>query len=195
MSISPINPANTTQAQRLPGDVALWFFVLAELSVFALLIAGFAVARFLDPAGFSAGPEALGLTDGVTLTLCLLGAGSCVAAAVEQARSSQPGRAALWLLAAQGLGWGYIVLKAQEYQHLANLGLSIDSGGFFTQYWLITGFHFVHVLLGLLVLLLLSVHLARRKPLALSTLESAGIYWHMLDLVWVMLFALFYLLL
>lgn len=191
----PTSPINSVPARHLPGDLALWFFVLAELSVFALLIAGFAVARFLDPVGFNAGPEALGLTDGVALTLCLLGAGSCVVAALEQARISRPGRAGLWLLAAQGLGWGYIVLKAQEYQHLASQGLSIDSGGFFTQYWLISGFHFVHVLLGLLVLLLLSVSLAWRRPVALSTLESAGIYWHMLDLVWVMLFALFYLLL
>ncbi|MCJ8170836.1 cytochrome c oxidase subunit 3 [Atopomonas sediminilitoris] len=180
--------------KHLPGDLALWWFVLAELSVFALLIGSFAVARFLDPAAFAQAGSQLLLVDGVALTLCLLGAGFAAACALEQWRVGRRYFTVGWLLLAQGLGSGYIVLKLNEYQHLLTLGLDIDSGGFFTQFWLISGFHFMHVLLGLLVLLAVTLHVLRGKPLAVSTLESATIYWHMLDLIWVMLFVVFYLL-
>ncbi|HEJ5832653.1 TPA: cytochrome c oxidase subunit 3, partial [Pseudomonas aeruginosa] len=100
------------------------------------------------------------------------------------------------LLAALLLALVYVGLKLHEYGRLADLGLDIEHDTFFTLYWCLTGFHFLHVLLGLLILGWLAQACWRRcyTPQACSGLESGVLYWHMVDLVWVLLFPLVYVL-
>ncbi len=182
--------------RHLPGDLAMWLFILAELSVFALLILAFAVTQALKPQLFAQSRLLLDTSTGLALTLSLLSAGGLAALAVEQARQSQPRRAGWLLLAALLVASVYVLLKLGEYRHLLAAGLGLEHNTFFTLYWILTGFHFVHVLLGMLILGWLALRCARGAYGAgdRSGLESGVLYWHMVDLVWVVLFPLVYLL-
>jgi nitric oxide reductase NorE protein len=89
----------------------------------------------------------------------------------------------------------YVVLKLEEYGHLAGLGLNMEHNTFFTLYWILTGFHFLHVLLGMVILAWLAERCRRGAYTAdHSGLESGVLYWHMVDLIWVVLFPLVYVL-
>ena len=182
--------------RRLPGDLAMWWFILAELTVFAMLLLSFAVAQALQPELFHDSRQLLDRSMGLALTLSLLTSGMLAALALEQLRQGISRRAALLLLAALCCACAYVVLKLDEYQHLAGLGLDIEHNTFFTLYWIVTGFHFLHVLLGMLILGWLAkrcwqqTFAAGNNPAA----ESGVLYWHMVDLVWVLLFPLVYVL-
>lgn len=183
-------------ARRLPGDLAMWFFILAELSVFALLILAFSVAQVLYPQVFSAGRQLLDRSTGLAMTLSLLTAGLFAALAQEQVRRDRPRQGALLLLLALLVAAAYVGLKLSEYAHLLALGLDLERDTFFTLYWILTAFHFLHVLLGLVILAWLADGCRRRRygRGRSSGLESGVLYWHMVDLVWVVLFPLVYIL-
>jgi hypothetical protein len=123
-------------ARRLPGDLAMWFFILAELSVFALLILAFTVAQALHPQMFSEGRQLLDRSTGLAMTLGLLTAGLFAALALEQARQDRPRRAALLLGGALLLACGYVGIKLSEYAHLLANGLGMEHNTFFTLYWI-----------------------------------------------------------
>ncbi|QGW77163.1 cytochrome c oxidase subunit 3 family protein [Pseudomonas alkylphenolica] len=186
----------TVATRRLPGDLAMWLFILAELSVFALLILAFAVTQALKPQLFAASRQLLDTSTGLAMTLSLLSAGLLAALAQQRVRQARPGQAALLLLLALLVACGYLGLKLGEYRHLLSLGLGLEHNTFFTLYWILTGFHFLHVLLGMLILVWLAEGCRRRRygPGNCSGFESGVLYWHMVDLVWVVLFPLVYLL-
>lgn len=189
-----ISVDRTPLARRLPGDLAMWFFILAELTVFAILILAFAVTQVLNPELFRESRAALDSSMGLALTLSLLTSGLFAALAVEQVRAARPGRGALWLLAALASSSVYVVLKLSEYAHLSSQGLGMEHNTFFTLYWILTGFHFLHVLLGMVILGWMAVRCQRGFYAAqdCAGLESGVLYWHMVDMVWVLLFPLVY---
>nr|WP_298145411.1 cytochrome c oxidase subunit 3 [uncultured Pseudomonas sp.] len=187
---------DASPARHLPGDLAMWFFILAELTVFGLLILVFAVTQALHPQLFHDSRQLLDSTTGLALTLSLLSSGLLAALAQEQVRQARGRRAAWLLLAALLSACIYVGLKLSEYAHLSGLGLGMEHNTFFTLYWILTGFHFLHVLLGMLILAWLAERCRRCAfaPGNYSSLESGVLYWHMVDLVWVLLFPLVYVL-
>ncbi|POA34012.1 MULTISPECIES: cytochrome c oxidase subunit 3 [unclassified Pseudomonas] len=181
---------------RLPGDLAMWFFILAELSVFAILILAFAVTQALKPQLFGESRLLLNTSTGLAMTLSLLTAGLFAALAQEQVRRSRSRHGAVLLLAALLAGSVYVVLKLTEYQHLLASGLGMEHNTFFTLYWILTVFHFLHVLLGMVILGWLAERCRRGlyNEENRSGFESGVLYWHMVDLIWVVLFPLVYVL-
>ena len=191
------SPETATASQGyLPGDLAMWFFILAELSVFAILILTFAVTQALKPQMFSESRQLLSSSTGLAMTLNLLTAGLFAALAQEQVRQSRARCGAVFLLAALLAASVYVVLKLTEYRHLLASGLGLEHNTFFTLYWILTGFHFLHVLLGMLILGWLAERCRRGLYDAnnRSGFESGVLYWHMVDLIWVVLFPLVYVL-
>ncbi|HEX8540291.1 MAG TPA: cytochrome c oxidase subunit 3 [Pseudomonas sp.] len=190
--------AETGGASRghLPGDLAMWFFILAELSVFAILILAFAVTQVLKPQMFSESRLLLNTSTGLAMTLSLITAGLFAALAQEQVRRSHPRHGAAFLLVALLAASVYVVLKVTEYRHLLASGLGMEHNTFFTLYWILTGFHFLHVLLGMFILGWLAERCRRGLYGAdnHSGFESGVLYWHMVDLIWVVLFPLVYVL-
>mgnify|MGYP003611011057 FL=1 len=182
--------------RHLPGDLAMWFFILAELSVFAILIVVFAVTQAIKPQMFSESRLLLNTSTGLAMTLSLLTAGLFAALAQEQFRHSRPRHGAVFLLMALLAASVYVVLKLTEYRHLLASGLGMEHNTFFTLYWILTGFHFLHVLLGMVILGWLAERCRRGLYDASkrSGFESGVLYWHMVDLIWVMLFPLVYVL-
>jgi nitric oxide reductase NorE protein len=100
-----------------------------------------------------------------------------------------------WFAAALACGLGFIALKAIEYAELFARGIAADDHPFFSYYFALTALHLGHVLIGSGLLAAL-VRASRRglvKPLHLALAESAGCFWHMVDLLWIVLFPLLYL--
>lgn len=181
---------------HLPGDLAMWFFILAELSVFAILILAFAVTQALRPRMFSDSRQLLATSTGLAMTLSLITAGLFAALAQERIRRSRPRHGAVFLLLALLAASVYVVLKVTEYRHLLASGLGMEHNTFFTLYWILTGFHFLHVLLGMFILGWLAERCRRGLYDAANHngFECGVLYWHMVDLVWVVLFPLVYVL-
>lgn len=181
---------------RLTGDLAMWIFILAELGAFTLFILAFSVTQWLQPELFVAGRAQLDSSTGWAMTAGLLTSGFLAALAVERVRKDHARQGGLLLLAAIASGMVYVVLKVGEYAHLASAGFDLEYNTFFTLYWLTTAFHFLHVLLGLVVLAILCVLCLRNRfdGQRYSGVESGVLYWHMIDLVWVIIFPLVYLL-
>ncbi|WP_051559860.1 cytochrome c oxidase subunit 3 family protein [Marinobacterium jannaschii] len=171
----------------------MWLFILAELSVFALFFLLFSALRRYDPETFNAGQQLLHPVAGLVNTLVLLTSSGCVAEAIVRLRQHRPGALGWWLLSIP-VGALYIPIKLWEYKQLVAAGHDLDSNAFFTGYFLLTGFHLLHVVLGLVILLFVALRIKQGayRQGQISGAESSACYWHMVDLVWVILFPLIY---
>lgn len=183
-------------ARQLPGDFAVWLFILAELSVFALLFILFAVTRARYPDMFSAGQANIDTSAGLWNTLALLSSSYFVALAQQGLRQGRRLAVVLSLLSALACAAVYLLIKGFEYQHLQSLGFGLGSNDFYFFYFGLTGFHMLHVVLGMLVLLFIAFGVWRGRYHArrMNEFESGACYWHMVDLLWLMLFPLVYVL-
>jgi nitric oxide reductase NorE protein len=181
----------------LPGDLMIWVLIVSELLVFGAGLLAFLAVRLTDPAGFAAAQDQLHRVGAGINTLVLIASGWLAAraagaaqAGAAQAGAAQAGRtspARRQLLAAAGLGLVFLGIKATEFAGLAGQGITTDTHAFFTFYYLLTGFHAAHVLAGVAILGLLSF-----RPAPDAT-ENGAAFWHMVDLVWVILFPVIYL--
>lgn len=180
--------------RRLDGDLAVWFFILAELLAFGVFFIAYAFARATHVGAFAEGQAALNRTVGMVNTVLLLTASACVVRAVRSAAEGLKNGAGGWLLLAIACGFGFIVLKGREYVHAFAAGVTLSSSTFHMFYLSLTFFHFMHVILGVVVLMLLWLGLrqGRYGPGETNSLESGAAYWHMVDLVWLILFPLVY---
>lgn len=179
---------------RLAGDLAIWIFILAELLAFGVFLVAYAFARSLDPAQFAAEQAALNRDAGALNTVLLLTASYFVVRAVHAAEAGQGRRAAPWLAAALGCGAGFVAIKLAEYQAAFAAGITLSSSTFHMFYLSLTFFHFMHVLLGMVILAALWFNARRGRygPHDMNGIESGAAYWHMVDLVWLVLFPLVY---
>lgn len=190
--------SQTNQAKKLPGDLAMWFFILAELTVFAIFFIGFAIAENSNLAMFAQGKAQLHKLAGLINTLALITSSYFVAISLHLMRNKQERKAVKQLIYALCFASIYIILKLWEYQALFSQGIDIETNTFFTLYFLITAFHFMHILLGMVILVYMAVNAYKDKyndPATeneFSGFESGACYWHMVDLLWIILFPLIY---
>lgn len=196
-ALQPATPAPRSK-WSLPGDGAWWMFLTAEFGTLCIFFVVFAFMRNASPEEFKAAQELLDPRLALVNSLILMTSGYCMARALHSLRhqaqdSPAPTR---WILLAALLGFVFIGIKSTEYASKLELGLSFSSGTFWFFYYFLTGFHFLHVLLGLGFLLWIGHHLHHgpRTPELQVQAESCGAFWHMLDLVWIILFPLLYLL-
>lgn len=178
---------------RLAGDLTIWLVIGLEMMTFALMFLSFAVMHARHPVLFEAGRRTLDLHAGALNTVLLVSGSWCVARAVRAATAGDDGRVKAWLAAALTCGAGFVLFKSQEYAHHAGLGLSLSTDDFWMFYWLLTGFHFLHVLAAMAFLaVLLIAGLRPGHPVGLHALETGAAFWHMVDLLWLVLFPLVY---
>lgn len=180
--------------RRLPGDLAIWFFILAEMLAFAVFFAAYAFARTSHLEEFNLYQQTLDRNAGALNTVLLITGSWFVALAVQAAHQDAPARIARNL----GLGWlcgaGFLVVKGFEYAAKFGAGISLSTNTFYMFYISLTFFHFMHVLLGMVILSVLWVQ-ARKGVYGAhesNGLESGAAYWHMVDLLWIVLFPLVY---
>ena len=181
---------------RLPGDPGVWMFITADVSLFCLFFYVFMSERLLAPALYEESRRQLSAGIGLANTLILLTSSLFVALAVEAARESDRAEVKRNLSFAIVAGLGFAILKLLEYALKISAGLTVTTNGFFSYYYGFTAIHFFHVVIGIGVL---STCLAKagRDPIDdryVMWIESSGCYWHMVDLLWIVLFPMLYLL-
>ena len=173
--------------EGLPGDPMMWVLVFSELVAFGLFLGAFIVARAVNPAMFASGQAELNLTLAGCNTIVLVSSGWAAARGAASARADRGRRARLWLLLAMALGCAFVAVKLVEYAGETGGGIGIETSVFFTLYFLLTGFHLLHVCLGIVIL---AVVCRRADPV---NVETGTVFWHMVDLVWIVMFPIVYL--
>lgn len=172
---------------RLPGNLMMWVLIGSEMLVFGAALLGFAGARLMQREVFHAGHLTLDRLAGTINTGVLLTSGLFAALATAAARRNEVKRTRLHLGVAAVLGLVFLVVKLSEYAEKAAAGIGIETNSFFTLYYLITGFHLAHVVFGIAILAVVM-----RWP-SEENVETGTAFWHMVDLVWVLIFPVVYL--
>lgn len=187
--------ASRALGRRLPGEQGIWVFVLLDMSFFGLLFVAYTVQQVQNPELFAEAQRTLDTWLGLLDTAILLTSSWLVALAVHAVRGDDVRAASRRLSMAAACGLAFGVSKGVEYGHRISAGSSVLTNDFFLFYFVITFIHLLHVLIGSLVLQIMKRSLRSRVKGsgAVRRLENAATYWHMVDLLWVMIFALLYL--
>ena len=177
------------------GKLGMWVFLASEVMFFTGLIGAYIVLRMGHPAW--PGPEGhLNVHVGTLNTLILLCSSTTIVLALAAAHRSSLPVSRLWLFATIVLGSSFLVIKGFEYAAKFSHHIAPHTNIFWACYFVLTGFHGLHVLGGIIFNLLVlrwsfSERLWRERA---QRLELAGLYWHFVDIVWLFLFPLLYLL-
>lgn len=192
--LTSIEYSNAADRPRLEGDLAVWLIILAELLAFAIFFLSYAFARARDVALFNASQQTLDLTFGGINTALLITGSWCVVRGIQAVKQNASGAGAGWLVLALLCGSGFVVIKLMEYSAKFDAGLDLSTNTFYMFYFLLTGFHFFHVLAAMvfLVFLLVKTLQCRYGSHDHHALETGGAFWHMVDLLWIVLFPLIY---
>jgi len=196
-----VTPALTTKEKYPPGDFAIWIIIYVELITFGLLFLGYAFSRRADVALFNESQLMLNQTSGFINTLILITSSYFVIKAVksvtsmsEESVASANATASKYLRYALALGVTFLFVKGSEFYHIFGEGISLSTNKFFMFYIMLTAFHFMHVMLGSFILYVIY---KKTKSIGYSFgdyrgIETGASYWHMVDLLWIVLFPLVY---
>ncbi len=193
-----------TEAARL----GMWLFLVSEILLFTGLFTAYAVYRFLYPGVFEeASRHGVELWAGTTNTFVLITSSLTVALGYHYAKEGRGRLAAALLGVSLLLGFVFLGIKAVEYLNHFQEGqlpgkfyhfAEVQGPGasmFFTLYFIMTGLHGAHVVVGMTALAVMAVRAWREEfgPNHFAPIEVAGLYWHLVDLIWIFLYPLLYL--
>ncbi len=184
----------TIKKELPPGDFGIWVIIYVEFITFAALFIGYAFSRRADVAMFNESQLLLDQKAGFINTLVLITSSWFVVKAVQAIKNNNSKLSSDWLLGAMGVGSIFIVVKLMEFSDKFAQGINLSTNTFFMFYLMLTVFHFLHVVLGLIILF--NIY-KKTKAGGYSNLDHRGMetgasYWHLIDLLWIVLFPLVY---
>ena len=193
-AIQTNNHCSNIEPKLLPGDLAIWFFIFMELLVFAIAFLAYAIARAQHIELFNQFQLTLNKESGAANTILLITSSYFVIRAVHAIRKDKTKVCIRELYIALAFGSGFLILKSYEYYDKFSEGISLSTNTFYMFYLSLTLFHFFHVILGMIILFAVIIKAKQGKY---STADHVGVetgasYWHMVDLVWIILFPLVY---
>ncbi|WP_293043046.1 cytochrome c oxidase subunit 3 [Mycobacterium sp.] len=198
MEAGPQVPAEAPEVghPHVPGEAGTWIFIFGDMCVFALLFCVFLNARRFSPVAFAHDQAELNANLGAVNTVLLLASSLCVVLAVRAVRSGvHRTLAPRFIAAAWACGVGFLIIKVIEYAEKISHGITPQSSDFFMYYFMLTGLHAFHVMVGLAVLIVLFT-LTRKSEISerqFAFFEGGACFWHMVDLLWIVLFPLIFL--
>jgi nitric oxide reductase NorE protein len=181
-----------------PGDFGIWLVVYIELITFGLLFIGYAFARAGEIEIFNQSQLLLDQKLGFINTLILLTSSYFVVKALEAVKKFDADvarkKASRWLIYAMSLGALFLVIKILEISDKYSQGINLSTNTFFMFYIIIIVFHFLHVVLGMIILFNVrqNVKAQMYSKDNFKGIETGGVYWHLVDLLWIVLFPLVY---
>ncbi|SPM30795.1 cytochrome c oxidase subunit 3 family protein [Mycobacterium terramassiliense] len=185
----------SARARFVPGQPDMWAFVLFETLVFTGYFGFYLFYRSQTPELFLHSQAHLDLRIGVLNTLVLLLSSWSVARCVQSSRAGAARAALRDVFITAAFAAVFLFFKVFEWFRLVRMGNGLDSNDFFTYYFFLTGIHFVHLLIGFVVLGVIVYQLrgpARPEPERQENVETCATYWHTVDFLWVLIFALLY---
>lgn len=178
---------------HIPGESSMWFFVIGDLLIFGVYFVAYMYYRGQDHATFLQGQAKLNLDIGAINTIVLLSSSLFVALGTSAARAGRTPEALRLFWIALGIGATFPLFKVFEYVPEIIAGSTPGTNLFFMYYFVMTGMHLCHVLLGLVILSFVIRNLRGPAAPRISFVETGATYWHMVDVLWLVLFALLYL--
>lgn len=183
--------------KRVPGEPGAWIFILGDMCVFAVFFSVYLIERGHDPGLFARSQEQLNRNLGALNTIFLLVSSLLVVLAVRAVRRDAHRHLAPYLfVGAMVCGACFVVVKAFEYHEKIAAGITPQTNSFFMYYFVLTGVHLFHLVFGMGVLTVLWRLTSSRDPLSrhkLAFVEGGACFWHMVDLLWIVLFPLLFL--
>ena len=178
---------------QVPGDSSMWFFVIGDLIIFGVYFVVYMYFRGHNHELFLHSQARLSLDIGAVNTLMLLSSSLFVALGTVAARAGNSAEALRRFWTALAFGAAFPLLKMFEWIPEISAGLTPGTNLFFMFYYVMTGMHLCHVALGLVILCFVIRSLKTCQPHRISFVETGATYWHMVDVLWLVLFALLYL--
>jgi nitric oxide reductase NorE protein len=182
-----------TLGLRTPGQWSMWVFVLGDMFIFAGWFAFYMHFRMRDPDLYLRSQQALDQTFGVVNTLILLFSSWAIARCVDATQRKLHDKAVRYTWMAIISGLLFVGVKVFEWASEIRAGHAFESNYFFMFYFFLTGVHVFHVLIGLIALGVVVRELWTPEFRSQEVVESCATYWHMVDFLWVIIFALLYL--
>jgi nitric oxide reductase NorE protein len=184
------------RTRHIPGEPGIWILLFGDMAIFAILFAVYLHAFGKKPELFAASQEHLNRTLGAANTLVLVTSSLIIAFATRAVRQPLLRHIAPRLtLAGVAVGACFVAIKAFEYHQKLSAGITPANNEFYMYYYVLTGLHLAHVVVGLALLTVLSRVID--KPNVSSTriafYEGGACFWHMVDLLWLVIFPLVFL--
>ncbi len=178
-----------------PGGLLIWIIVFLELITFGAFLIVYLSFRQSDLETFNTSQTMLNSTIAMLNTIVLLTSGLFMAAGLTELRKGGE-KAITYLLITIAFGVLFMVLKVFEYNEKIELGIGFSTNQFWVFYWLLTGFHLIHVLVAVVLLsyVLVKTTSGFYNSSKFEDVEAVGVFWHMCDLIWIFLFPILYLL-
>ena len=178
-----------------PGGILIWIIIFVELMTFSFALIAMTVLSKSNTELFHSSRQMLSTVYGSLNTVFLLTSGYYMANAVQKFKKNDFQNSSRHILFAIFFGMAFIVVKTIELSHKISAGIDLDYNLFFTFYWLLTGFHLLHVVLGLVILTAFYISMKKKTPtLKTEDMEAGTTFWHMCDLIWLLIFPVIYLL-
>jgi cytochrome c oxidase subunit 3 len=195
------------EQQQESATLGMWIFLVTEIMFFGGLFMAYLLYRVWYPEAWAEGSLELDIRLGGLNTAVLIGSSLTMALAVRAAQTGFPRATVNWLLATIALGMVFLVVKAFEYAHKFEMhhvpGPNFEFEGpharqveiFLSLYFALTGLHALHMIIGVGLMSVIAWMAYRRRfsPDWYAPVEMSGLYWHFVDIVWIFLFPLLYL--
>jgi cytochrome c oxidase subunit 3 len=184
------------ETRRIPGNKGIWAGITCEFVEFAVLFAVYFVSRTNFSEAFHDGAQRLSVVFGTLITLLMITSSYFIACSVNAIRNGRQRSALRWLVAGLLVALGYPVVKYLEIRWNLAHDINGGSGIFFTVYYYLTFNHLVHAVWGILGIFWVLARLLFQGYSAedYSGLEALASYWHATDIIWLIIFPLFYVL-
>lgn len=176
-----------------PGGILLWIIIIIELITFGAALIAMVYLGKQEPLLFHESRLQLNATFGTINTIFLLTSGFFMANTVHSLKHNDTLKAKKYLITTMLFGVFFLVLKSIEYYSKIEAGLGMDTNTFYTFYWMLTLFHVSHVIVGLIILAIILFSMRKEDNTKLEDVEASAAFWHMCDLIWLLIFPVIYL--
>ena len=177
-----------------PGGILIWIIIFLELFTFGAALIAMVIYSKDEPQIFSESRSHLNVIFGAINTILLLTSGFFMAKSVEKFKLGAIEKTSFYLKLTMLGGLLFLALKSIEYIDKIKAGLTIGYNTFFTFYWMLTLFHVIHILVGLIILGTVFIGIRKRNcTITINDFEASAAFWHMCDLIWLLLFPIIYL--
>jgi cytochrome c oxidase subunit III len=176
------------------GKVGMWIFLVTDAMTFGGLLLGYGILR-IGNKQWPLPSTVLGIPFTAFMTFILIVSSLTMVLALDHAKHQRKGQAVKWLLLTACGGIFFLCGQVYEYSHLIREGFTLQAGNFPATFYVITSFHGMHVFTGVCYLIITALGVARGKHLenGANFVEITGLFWHFVDLVWILVFTFVYL--
>lgn len=177
-----------------PGGILMWIIIYLELITFSIALLAMVYYNSQEPAEFHDSRLLLNSTYGMLNTIFLLTSGFFMIVSVNELKAKKKQKARKYLMFTMLLGVLFLILKSVEYYDKIEAGLGMGYNTFFSFYWMLTLFHVIHVIVGLVILASVYYGIGKENAsTSIEDVEASAAFWHMCDLIWLLLFPIIYL--